>query len=404
MQLLEKEKKSFIEFLVLLTKRAIMKVTGRNHEPVAPPQINIEGNPANPIGWLLISYISEIYRRDSNDAWVRGHANRKRALIISGIFQEFGYAVDVIDCNDISFVPHKKYDILFGHDPAFPILASRMPETKKVFYSTVLPEEQYNEENYKRIQELKSRRRIRLKTIKKKVHNSYELADYIFYIGNAKSLRFFSKHGIDISKILMVSSGRDDIITVCPEEKPPNSLRNFLYVGSWNPISRGLDRLVEVFASIPEYNLIICSDLLYNTIFALKFHKELFFTKNIYSMGFVDTGSPLFSDIVKKCAWQIYPTGSDAAASSVILGIRSGLVPIISEECALDIGGHGWIMPDCSLDTIKNYVTVAASISYNQWLQMSKAIREFAEKNYSLDNFRHKFHDALSMVINDVHN
>ena len=36
-----------------------MKVTGRNHEPVAPPQINIEGNPANPIGWVLISYISK---------------------------------------------------------------------------------------------------------------------------------------------------------------------------------------------------------------------------------------------------------------------------------------------------------------------------------------------------------
>ena len=404
MQLIEKEKRNFIEFLVLVFKRAIMMVSGRKHEPVSPPQINIEGNPANPIGWVLISYIAEIYKRDKNDPWVRGHANRKRALIISGIFQEFSYAVDVIDCNDISFIPNKKYDILFGHDPAFPILASKMPETKKVFYSTVLPEEQYNKENEKRFQELKSRRGIRLKTIKRTVHNSCELADYIFYIGNEKSLKYFSNFGIDITKILRVSTGRDDFIDINPKERSSGCLKNFLYVGSWNPISRGLDRLVEVFASMPEYNLIICSDLLYNAIFALKFRNELFFTKNIYSMGFVDTGSQLFSDLVKTCAWQIYPSGSEAAASSVVLGIRSGLVPIISEECSLDIGGYGWIMPDCSIDTIKNHVIEAGNMPYSKWLQMSRSIKEFSEKNYSLDNFKNKFRDALSTVINGMHN
>jgi len=396
---IRKKRVSFTGFVFIVLKRVLMMLTGRKHEPVTPPQLNIPGNPENPKGWVLISYIAEVYLRDRNDPWIRGHANRERALIISGIFQKFGYAVDVIDCNDLKFVPKKKYDILFGQDPAFPVLAKMMPDAIKIFYSTALPEVQYNDENARRFSDLKKRRRIRLKPSTRKIHDSYQLTDWIFYIGNRASYTHFSKYEIDVLKILHVSTGRNDHIEINPEAKDKNAIKNFLYVGSWNPVNRGLDRVLEVFAKKPDLNLIVCTDLLYNSVFAWKFKKELFFTPNILTMGFVDTGSELFRSIVKACAWQIYPSGSEAAASSVVLGIRSGLVPIISNECALDIGGHGWILPDCSVETIERHVSNAAEMSYPEWLKMSKSIKEYASDNYSIENFEKMFTSALSSVL-----
>lgn len=389
---------SFPAFLMQVARRAMMKLAGHGKEPVSPPQLDLPGNPASPKGRVLISYISEIYNRRLDDPWVRGHANRERALVITEIFQEMGYAVDVIDCNDTAFKPEREYDILFGHEPSFPLLCKILPNTIKIYYATTLPVRHYNEENYRRFRELKQRRGVRLKISSLKEHNSYNYCDFIFHMGNLGSVKYLINSGVDQRKILHISTGRTNHIENTHNNKGTNVLNTFLYIGSWNPVNRGLDRVLEVFSTLPEYRLIVCTDLFYNAVFAWKFRRELFFTPNIYTMGFVDTGSELFKKIESTSAWQIYPSGSEGAASSVILGMLSGLVPIISEECSIDINNDGWILPDCSIETIREYVVRAAGTPYDTWAEMSKSIKEYSAENFSMESFRRRFKVAMREV------
>ena len=67
-----------------------------------------------------------------------------------------------------------------------------------------------------------------------------------------------------------------------PDQKDFDRCRNsFLWFGSNALVHKGLDRVLEAFAEMPEYHLTVCGPIHEERDFLATYHRELFDTPNI---------------------------------------------------------------------------------------------------------------------------
>lgn len=350
-------------------------------------------------GEILLAYVSEVGFREKDSRWMAGHANRWQTLEMINVWRQFGYNVDLIDHKNTDFVPNKEYDVLIGHEPAFPHLAEKLPNTVKIYYSTTHTWMHRNFQIKKALQDLKKRRAIRLRMPPLDLeHDSWSCANFVFYFGNDNLKHYLALNTRSTpDKMFHVRNGIKFIPSYV-ESDFKESQKNFLYLGSWGSSFRGLDLLIEIFKSRPELNLFICSDLVYQTEFFWKFGKDLLSSSNIHVLGFVDTNSAYFNQIVSKVTWQIYPTRSEASASSVCLGATRGLIPIISKECTFEGEHLALLMESIDIPGINNTIDVALRKSPDWCRDRSLEIYNWANENLTLDAYRESIKEAIKSV------
>src|SRR5262249_46162318 len=64
--------------------------------------------------------------------------------------------------------------------------------------------------------------------------------------------------------------------------------RNYLWLGSHGFVHKGLDLVLEAFADMPDYQLTVCGPLHVEEDFQRAYHRELYETPNIHSIGRID--------------------------------------------------------------------------------------------------------------------
>lgn len=351
----------------------------------------------------LIIYITDAFFHSKDEAIFWKHQNRWQAVEIANIFTQLGYVVDIVSLFDINYDSKEKYDVVFGVHPAFDKIAGRMPkETIKIYYALELPYQYQNGTIEQRHRDFENRRGITLKRRRIVMpHKSLSVADYVIYMGNEFSLDIYSKNGGIPSRFYNVPNTTSNIKEPNLEDKDFEKARKrFLFLGSSGLILRGLDRLLEVFRDLPQYELYICTTLHWEIGLAFAYRKELFKTQNIHSVGWVDITSDTFKEILNKCAYLIYPSGSEACSGSVLTGIGQGLIPIISRSCGVDVSIPGITLPDCEISTIKSAVCEAATWSPSQCENLAKTVFEMAKNIYSRDEFSKKMRGNLEDILN----
>jgi glycosyltransferase involved in cell wall biosynthesis len=388
------------DLFALAAKRAVAKYFLPSRSD-GRPCLRVPGNPARPRAWALLAYIPEVFRRVPADPWFRAHANRPQTLEVVRTFQGLGYAVDCIDHRDTDFQPSRHYDVVLGHEPAFPAVARRLPaSTKKIYYATTLPWYHLNAGQLRFHHELATRRNIHLAfRPAATAHDAWTWADAVFYMGNELSERLHREAGTPPERLFRIANGVDGEWEYPGDKDFTRARSSFAYVGSWGPVMRGLDRLLEIFATLPQLNLHVCCDLLYNVKFGWHYRRELFGLPNVASFGFLDVASPTFREVLRRCAWQVYPSSSEAAASSVVYGMRAGLIPIVSAECTVETGGHGFVLDDCSIDALRAAVLRAAGTSEHACRGQAVGVAAHAESTYSAAAFQRSFAQALTAVL-----
>jgi len=350
---------------------------------------------------VLITYVSEVYDKEDDKLWMEGHANRWQTREITNSFLNKGFNVDIVDHRDLEFVPEKKYDIIFGHEPLYWVLVKNHEFDIKIYYATTLTWIHRNKAIEESVKELYDRKNIKLKNPPMDMeHYSWDFSDHVFYFGNNYYLETIKSFIKGAPQYHQIQNGIRNVSP--PKAKDFTSItKNFLYLGSWGCVFRGLEKVLEVFAKNPDMNLYVCNDIIYNTVFFWKFRKLLFNTPNIHTLGFVDTSSDYFKDIVANTTWQIYPTGSEASASSVVLGMRNGLIPLVSKECTVNTGGYGTVFPDNSIETIATFAVEASKKSSEHCEDLSNKIIKYSQDNFNEKAFIDSFDSALNNVMSN---
>ncbi|MES2006540.1 MAG: glycosyltransferase [Patescibacteria group bacterium] len=173
---------------------------------------------------------------------------------------------------------------------------------------------------------------------------------------------------------------------------------NFIWFGGAGAVHKGLDLVLEAFATMPEYTLTVYGKLGNEDDFTHAYDKELFHTPNIHMKGWVDPGSPEFAHATTHSLAIIYPSCSEGTAGSVVLAMHAGLIPIISRETGVDVEDFGIVLKENTIQEIQTMVRNLSLEPHTKLTQRAVAAWKYARAMHT----RPHFEAAYRAVIKDI--
>ena len=324
------------------------------------------------------------------------HQNIWQAREMARIIGEFGYQVDVADYQDPYVRLKQNYDLVVGLIPRnIDYYSKHLNEgALRVAYLTSMNLEVTTRNEQLRLEALKRRRGVDLKpcrgsliTISKEI----ESFDAAWYIGNEYNYQSYNCFKMPPVSYIKNNGYQFDWYDANVVHNP----KKFLFLGSAGQVHKGLDLLLEVF-SRPDCNaeLYVCAAYEREQDFCKEYHQELFHTPNIHLEGFIDIFGERFKQLTQECAYMIMPSCAEGAAGSVLTAMSAGLIPIVSKECGYseeDVIS----LPDCELDTIKNYVNEFAAKDFSWIREQSIRAHKIASEKYSRETFTESIYAAM---------
>lgn len=346
---------------------------------------------------LLVYIVAGFHARPGDDRASITHQGRWRGVEIARILDAKGYRVDAISSETPRVPLRAHYDLLVGLGEACWRAALELPSrAKKIYLMTGAEGAFNNRQELERLRNLKARRGRHLKPRRLTTVDSRELTafDAIGCIGNdftVSTMRPFHEH---IFKL----PGHGDPGLPYPARNFEDARHHFLYLGSYGQVHKGLDLLLEAFVDTPDCHLHVCGPFRSEVDFVELYHRELFGAKNIHPVGWVWTSSPAFEKLARTCATVVLPSCSEGAAGGVITGMHTGLIPIVTPECGVDVGDAGFVLSDCDPAAIRKVVGQVSRLPGDDLGRRSAAVRELALTNYG----RQAFTAAWTRLVDDV--
>ena len=86
-------------------------------------------------------------------------------------------------------------------------------------------------------------------------------------------------------------------------------------------------------------------------------------------------------------------------ATSLLTGMRHGLVPVITRETGIDIDGVGFYFESIDLDYLRSRVIEIANTKIRELELMHLKVIETANSKYNLVNFENRFNEIMDKII-----
>ena len=365
------------------------------------PVLNVNrlADPSSKRSALLVYLALPFHLKEGHPAF-HYHQNLKQSLQIASLLGEFGYSVDVVDIQDKTFRPTRKYDLVLSHRIEIAGLEEAIGKgTKLIYLSSGMNHLVHNENQRKRLEYYRLRRGCELKNL---VWDDEQIpflkrADALVGFGNRVTMdswgRSFSgpRHGFS-------NYGFAEIPYVKKNWK--EARRNFLFLGSGQQLGKGLDLLLEIFPKHPELHLYICSTYKHETDFCRHYQRELYETKNIHPCGWIDIGGKRYLQLAAKCGFVVLPSCSEGSPGSVANAMAAGLIPIVTREAGIDTENFGFTFPDDRIETIESALCELSQINAEALEQRSLLTRHIAETRFSESAFITRWRE----ILRDVHN
>lgn len=350
-------------------------------------------------GNVLLSYITSPFILDEKSPSFRAHVNQWECKEMARIFLEQGYDVDVIDWNNNKFIPKKNYsffiDLGENIERFIPFLNS---DCVKIIHLTGSHWFFANKAELDRLENLKKRKGVSLLPQRNvKPNKGIENADLATILGNKKTI---STYDYASKKIIPIPLSTKFYYDFIENKNFEQNKKNYIWLGGGGAVHKGLDLVLETFTQLPNFSLTVCGPIESEKDFIKFYHKELYETPNIKPLGFIDTDSKKFKELIENNIGLIYPSSSEGQAGSVITSLHAGLIPIISLESGVDIEEFGIILKTSSLEEIKNSLLKISSLSKEKLKKMSKLAWKYANKNHTRKKFTEEYTKFVKKLIN----
>lgn len=364
-------------------------------------------------GNVLLSYIIDPFLLKKDAPISNAHHHDWLTFQIAQTFFELGYCVDVIHYTNSIFIPKKIYSFFVGARTNFQRIAELLNRNCiKIVHLDMAHWVFNNYSQYKRNLALQQRKGVTLKTAKLEEPNwAIEYADYATTNkGNQFNISTYCYAQKPIFQIHLPTCA----IYPWPEDKNYENCRShFLWFGSAGLIHKGLDLVLEAFAEMPDCHLTVCGplrskdqlkdDVLLSeeTDFENTYHKELYQSSNIQTIGWINVESPKFLNITSKCVGIIFPSCSEGGGASVITCMQAGLIPIVSYESNVDVDDFGVTLKDCSIEEIKNSIRMISSLSADELKLRARRAWEYAMANHTRERFAEEYKKIIKKIMTD---
>ncbi len=348
---------------------------------------------------VLISYITRPFIAGIDV----GHSNSIESFEVVKIFHNLGYQVDIVQygakIESIKF-KNSQYDIVFGLEPNFLKAIEKFRPKKTIYYATGAHYSFQNKAENDRLLDLKKRKGVLLEQRRFVFpHESSIIADAVICFGNKWTMSTYENKCKRIEPVRTSAYTFFSFNEIQDKKNRTEARNNFMCLASAGAVHKGLDILLDIFKKHPDIHLYICGDIKKEKDFFDLYNKELLHTSNIHYMGWTSPDSEEFKKIATKCAFSILPSCSEGMNGAIPTCMQLGLIPLVSEECGLDIESCGIIFEKNLIEFIEGIILDCSQKS-DSWLRRkSFDSYQFAKNNNTMKAFSKDFKIALNKIL-----
>ena len=226
------------------------------------------------------------------------------------------------------------------------------------------------------------------------------LSEYLILTGNSWTASTYDGHYN--GKIFNVPVTAIDYYSKRKFKRNWNSAKkHFLWFGGSGLIHKGLDLTIEAFEKTSNLVLHICGPKEDDFFEA---YKAVFTeNQNIRYYGFLDINSNEFSELLQNCGFVILPSCSEGQASSVVTAMFSGLIPVLTRECGIDL--HDFVTPitDIRVAALASLVTSMSETAAEELSERSEQTIDYVLKNNTLKKYSEVFAKIFEQILYDKH-
>ena len=350
-------------------------------------------------GDVLLSYLPEpVIQQQQGLPIANKYSQQWESMLMARTFLDLNYSVDVIHWQNAWFEPQKDYsfliDLRWNLQRLAPLLS---PDCHKIMHIDVCHILYQNAAEAKRLLDVQRRRGLTLSPRRFEWPNlAIEHADCATVLGNKFTMDTFRYAGKPLYPVPIVPCASYP----WPEGKDFNACRRrFLWFGNGGFVRKGLDLVLEVFARMPGYHLTICGPLDGDQDFVKAYHKELFETPNIKSIGWVDTDGAVYREICRSSLALIYPSCAEGQCGGVVTCMHGAVIPVISYESGVDTNDFGITLPGCSLQEIEDSVRHLSELPASRLEEMARSAWEYARRNHTREKFARDFREVIEGIL-----
>ena len=163
--------------------------------------------------------------------------------------------------------------------------------------------------------------------------------------------------------------------------------KRILFISGSGLVHKGLDLVLEAIKDLNTSKIELHIMGPYENDF-FKPLKNLVSKINIFHHGFMNLKSISARKIIESCHFLISPSCSEGQSTAVLTGMTCGLIPIITEECGINIDENSYLLKSLSSNEIAQALDNALSLNFNKYKNKSEYSLELVKKNHQIENFR----------------
>ena len=342
----------------------------------------------------LLSYIVAPFKGEI----AKYHSNHQECYAIAKILQEFEYNIDVINWDNNSFLPNKQYALVIDNHNNLQRLSPWLQHaTYKIFHATNTYWLFQNTVEYKRCLSFFENEGIMITPNRLRPEgNSIAFADAVSIFGNSFTASTYGAYKNKITYIPMSVTVKPAFVA---DKKFSSSKKKFLWLNSHGALLKGLDVIINVFLSLPQFELFICYDNKQDQQFFESINVKLTSSPNIHLTGWVDINGDVYKELVSACCWVISTSWSEGGGGSILNCMANGLIPVIAKSCSITLPAKcGFYIDNENIDSITNSLNEITTISDDILAAMSESSVAFICENHSLENFKNKYREFLFRI------
>lgn len=341
-------------------------------------------------GCVAISYLTWPFRESWDGPKARGHTNAFEVVAMAEAWLDQGFRVEVCDHKERSYqLPRDCVVAIDIHGNLERWAASLSSRCLKILHATGPHWLHWNHAELSRLEAVKHRKGVALAP-RRQVSPSrgVEVADQVVVLGNDYTAESFAFGGKPVTRIPISSAYEFS----WPADRIVQSAkRNFLWVGSYGMVHKGLDLVLDAFSGMPQLQLTVCGRPEKEEDFFRLYKTELCGRRNIRFHGWLDMGSPDFASLAKTHASVIYPSSAEGGAGSVIHCMHAGLLPACTCEASIDLGDFGVAVGEGNVQAVQAAAKKIAEMSAHEVEDRARRAWEHVRRVHTRDAFRRNY-------------
>jgi glycosyltransferase involved in cell wall biosynthesis len=315
-------------------------------------------------------------------------------------FLDLGFDVDVIDLGAPAPAGAGPYQAsLTFHFQLLMVEAVLAPGAIRITWLTASHAPIRNAREIKRIRALEQRRDCQYEPKRQVAHVDAELeaierADHCILIGNAVTLGTYPKRWHKKIEPFAVSAA--NIRHVKPPAAYIPTPREFIWYSASGAVMKGLDLLLDLFASRQLPTLHVVGALDGEQDFLNVYHSELDGHTRIRMHGFLHGDDPKLAEIFDRCIAVVHPSADEGMAGSVAHCLRVGLFPVISRVTGLDLPpGCGRYIEDCTIEEIEVAVGDVLEMPETDLRNQIGTMQAMAHERFSRESYGRRLREVF---------